>query len=60
MSRTQRRLAQKPWITQDLYKVIKTKNKLPRALIHCKFGNEQEHKRYKKIRNKVNHQLEIR
>jgi len=22
-------------------------------------GNEQEHKRYKKIKNKVNHQLEI-
>ena len=30
-----------------------------RALIRCKFGNEQEHKRYKKIRNKVNHQLKI-
>ena len=30
-----------------------------RALIRCKFGNEQEHKRYKKIRNEVNHKLEI-
>ena len=28
VSRTQRRLAQKPWITSDLYKLIKTKNKL--------------------------------
>jgi len=48
MSRTQRRLAQKPWIISDLYKLIKTKNKLYRALIRCKFGNEQEYKRYKK------------
>ena len=31
MSRTQRRLAQKPWITSDLYKLVKTKNKLYRA-----------------------------
>jgi len=59
MPRTQRRLAQKPWITSDLYKLIKTKNKLYRDLIRCKFGNEQEHKRYKKVRNKVNYQLEI-
>jgi len=59
MSRTQRRLAQKRWITSNLYKLIKTKNKLYRALIRCKLGNEQEHKRYKKIRNKANHQLEI-
>ena len=58
MSRTQR-LAQKPGITSDLYKLIKTKNMLYRALIRCKFGNEQEHKRYEKIWNKVNHQLEI-
>ena len=42
MSRSQRRLAQKPWITSDLYKLIKTKNKLYRALIRCKFGNEQK------------------
>ena len=45
VSRTQRRLAQTPWITSDLYKLIKTKKKLYRALIRCKFGNEQEHKR---------------
>jgi len=45
MSRTQRRLAQKPWIASDLYKLIKTKNKLYRAQIRCKFCNEQEHKR---------------
>ena len=47
MSGTQRRLAQKPWMTSDLYKLIKTKNKF-RALIRCIFGNEQEHKRYQK------------
>jgi len=58
MSRTQRRLAQKPWVTSDLYKLIKTKNKLYRALVRCKF-DKQEYKRYKKMRNKVNHQLEI-
>jgi len=38
MSGTQRRLAQKPWIKSDLYKLIKTKNKLYRALIRYKFG----------------------
>ena len=59
MSRTQRRLAQKPWITSDLYKLIKTKNKLYRALVRCKFDDKQEYKRYKKMGNKVNHQLEI-
>jgi len=59
MSRTQRRLAQKPWITSDLYKLTKTKNKLYRAPVRCKFDDKQEYKRYKKMRNKVNHQLEI-
>jgi len=48
MSKSQSRLAQTPWITSDLYKLIKTKNKLYRALIRGKFGNEQEYKRYKK------------
>ena len=48
-----------PWITSDLYKLIKTKNKLYRALVRCKFDDKQEYKRYKKMRNKVNHQLEI-
>ena len=47
MSRTQRRLAQKPWITSDLYKLIKTKNKLYRALVCWKF-DKQEYKKYKK------------
>ena len=59
MSRTQRKLAQKPWITSDLYKLIKTKNKLYRALVRCKFDDKQDYKRYKKMMNKVNHQLEI-
>ena len=59
MSRTQRRLAQKPWITLDFYKLITTKIKLYRALIRCKFGNEQEHKDTTKKRNKANHHLEI-
>ena len=31
-----------------------------RALVRCKFDDKQEYKRYKKTRNKVNHQLEIR
>jgi len=31
MSRTQRRLAQKPWITSDLCKLIKAKNTLCRV-----------------------------
>jgi len=57
--KAQRRLAQKPWITSDLYKLIKTKNKLYRALVRCKFDDKQKHKRYKQMRNKVNHQLEI-
>ena len=48
MSRTQRRLAQKPWITSDLYKLVKTKNNLHRALVRCKFDDKQEYKRYKK------------
>jgi len=47
MSRTQRRLAQKHWITSGLYKLIETKNKLYRALVCCKFGNKQVYKRYK-------------
>jgi len=47
MSRTQRRLNQKPWITSNLYKLIKTKNKLYRALVRCKFDDKQEYKRYK-------------
>ena len=48
MSRTERKLAQKPWITSDLYKLIKSKNKLYRALVRCKFDDKQEYKRYKK------------
>jgi len=48
MSRTQRRLAQKPWITSDLYKLIKTTNKLYRALVRCNFDDKQEYKSYKK------------
>ena len=59
MSRTQRRLNQKPWITSNLYKLIKTKNKLYRALVRCKFDDKQDYKRYKKMMNKVNHKLEI-
>ena len=60
MHRTQIRLAQKLWITTEFYKLIKTKNELYRALVRCKFDDKQEYKRYKKMRNKVNHQLEIR
>jgi len=41
MSRTQRRLAKKTWITSDLYKLIKTKNKLYRALVRFESGNKQ-------------------
>jgi len=59
MSITQRRLAQKLWITSDLYKLIKTKNTWYGALVRCKFDDKEEYKRYKKMRNKVNHQLEI-
>ena len=46
ISRTQRKLAQKPWIIPDLYKLIKTKNKLCRALVRCKFDDKHEYKRY--------------
>jgi len=54
LSRSKKKLSQKPWITTGLYKSIKNKNKMYRILVRSSFSNTRAHDHYKKYRNKLN------
>ena len=57
LSRNRRKLLNKPWITQALYKSIKEKNKIYRSLIKNGFENEAKFAYYKRYRNQLTHLL---
>jgi len=59
LSRSKKKLSQKPWITTVLYKSIKNKNKMRRTLVRTRFSNTRSHNHYKKYRNKLNHIMEM-
>ena len=53
MSRRERKLNEKPWITKCILKSIKTKNKLFKSCFKCSEVSKIEF--YKKYRNKLTH-----
>ena len=53
MSRTEKKLSNKPWITKGIYKSIKTKNKLFKMWINTKKNSVKS--QYKTYCNKLNH-----
>ena len=57
ITRKQKKLRQKPWITKGLLKSIRHKNKLYKIFITNK--TESSFLNYKQYRNKLNHLLEI-
>ena len=57
ITRKQKKLRQKPWITKGLLKSIRHKNKLYKTFITNK--TESSFLNYKQYRNKLNHLLEI-
>jgi len=59
LSRSKKKLSQKPWITTGLYKSIKNENKMYRTLVRTRFSNTRAHNHYKKYRNKLNHIMEM-
>jgi len=59
LSRSKKKLSQKPWITTVLYKSIKNKSKMRRTLVRTRFSNTRSHNHYKKYRNKLNHIMEM-
>jgi len=59
LSRSKKKLSQKPWIATGLYKSIKNKNKMYKTLVRTRFSNTRAHNHYKKYRNKLNHIMEM-
>jgi len=57
LSRNRRKLLNKPWITQALYKTIKEKNKIYRSLVKNGFENKVKFAYYKRYRNQLTHLL---
>jgi len=57
LSRNRRKLLNKTWITQALYKCIKEKNKIYRSLVKNGFENKVKFAYYKRYRNKLAHLL---
>jgi len=57
LSRNRRKLLNKPWITQALYKSIKDKNKIYRSLVKNGFENKVKFAYYKRYRNQLTHLL---
>jgi len=57
LSRKRRKLLNKPWITQALYKSIKEKNKIYRSLQKNGFENKVKFAYYKRYRNQLTHLL---
>jgi len=57
LSRNRRKLLNKPWITQALYKCIKEKNKIYRSLVKNGFENKVKFAYYKRYRNQLAHLL---
>ena len=57
LSRNRRKLLNKPWITQALYKYIKEKNKIYRSLVKNGFENKAKFAYYKRYRNHLTHLL---
>ena len=53
LSRNRRKLLNKPWITQALYKCIKEKNKIYRSLVKSGFENKVKFAYYKRYRNQL-------
>ena len=58
LTKSKKRLANKPWITTGLFRSTKTKNNFYRALVRSRLKNQNAHEKYKKYRNKVTHLLE--
>ena len=56
-STKQKRLLHKPWISKDIYDVIRRKQKMYKT--HFKSGDAHKTAKYKKSANKVNHLKEI-
>ena len=57
LSRNRRKLLNKPWITQALYKSTKEKNKIYRSLVKNVFENKVKFAYYKKYVNQLTHLL---
>ena len=57
LSRNRRKLLNKPWITQALYKSIKEKNKIHWSLVKNGFENKVKFAYYKRHRNQLTHLL---
>ena len=57
LSRNRRKLLNKPWITQALYKSIKEKNKIYRSFVKNGFENKVKFAYYKRYRNQLTHLL---
>jgi len=57
LSRNRRKLLNKPWITQALYKSIKEKKKIYRSLVKNGFENKARFAYYKRYRNQLTHLL---
>ena len=50
LSREEQKLKRKPWITKDIYAMIRRKNIMHKS--HCILGNETMKQEYKKYSNK--------
>ena len=59
ISRSKKKLPQKPSITTDLYKAIKIKNKMYRTLVRTRLPNTKAHNHCKKYRNKFRNIMEM-
>ena len=53
LSRREKRLQLRPWITSGILKSIKTRNRFYKNLIKCNFKDKELHNFYKNFRNKL-------
>ena len=60
MSRKRKKLLQNPWITKEILKKMKTRDKLYRKFVkNDRIHNSVDHVMYKKARNKVNRAIKV-
>ena len=57
LSRKHTNLKQKPWLTDEIIKATKLKNKQFKKLVKCNFSNVDLHNKYKENRNKLTYNI---
>ena len=58
LSRKETKIKSKPWITKDIFKLIKSRDMMYKRLVKSNFKDGLLHKNYKKLKNKITHQKE--